>query len=95
MEAYFTRGISYYELGQYQQAIEDYTKAIELPDERIYKTLWYNSRGETYRYKRYFDSAIKDYEQSILLDPENPYAYYNLGIVYYSLKNHIILFMRI
>ena len=44
-EAYYNRGIAYGDKGEYDKAIEDYSKAIELNPEYAEA---YNNRGNAY-----------------------------------------------
>ena len=65
--AYNNRGAAYYYLGQYQRAIEDYDKAIQLdPD---YATAYYN-RGGSYSDLAQYQRAIEGFDKAIQLDPD-------------------------
>jgi tetratricopeptide (TPR) repeat protein len=73
------RGGTYYYLGEYQWAIADCNKAIELkPD----YALAYNKRGTAYRHKDEYDLAIADYGKAIELKPDYAKAYNNRGVAY-------------
>lgn len=68
---------------EYEQAIDDYSKALELglqyqPD--IFKA--YNNRGNLYSYQNKLELALSDYAQALALDPQNTYALLNRGVVY-------------
>ena len=66
--AYSNRGRSYHELGQYQQSIEDYDKAIDLdPDDATY----YINRGISYGDLGQQHRAIEDFDKAIELDPNH------------------------
>ena len=67
-EVYNTRGLAYSESGEHDQAIEDFTKAIELKPECAEA---YANRGTAYRDKGEMDKAIADYTKSIVLKPKN------------------------
>ena len=59
--AYNNRGGAYYLKGEYDSAIVDFTKAIELnPNYAIA----YNNRGVAYHLKKEYDSAIVRFHQS-------------------------------
>ncbi len=76
--AYRIRAAARYRKGQYDQAIADYTKAINFPDitpSDLAATL--NSRGNSYMAKKLYDKAIADYDRTIQLDPANGDAYLN------------------
>ena len=78
--AYNNRGTAYGELGNYQQAIKDFTKAIELNPQ--YAMAYYN-RGLTYgRNLGNYQQAIKDYTKAIQLNPQDAMAYYKRGLAY-------------
>ena len=64
---------------KYNEAIEEYSRAIELkPD---YAPI-YSIRGYVHRIKGDFESAIKDYNKLIELRPDNADAYCDRGIAY-------------
>lgn len=74
------RGNAYYYKGQYDRAIEDYNKAIELNPNYTYA---YYNRGLAYYQKVQYDLAIENYNKAIYLDPNDAHAYNNRGNVYY------------
>lgn len=76
---YTNRGLAYYNKGQYDQAIKDYNKAIEIDPGNA---VAYINRGFAYRNKGQYDQAIKDYTKAIEIDPGNADAYYNRGFTY-------------
>lgn len=80
-EIYSNRGLAYDGLGNYQYAIKDYNKAIELGPETA---KIYISRGNTYDSLGDYQQAIKDYSKAIELAPQNAKAYVNRGRVYRS-----------
>jgi tetratricopeptide (TPR) repeat protein len=78
--SYSKRGTVYYNLGQYQRAIEDYSEAIRLkPD---YSLAYYN-RGCIYvKNPDQYEQAIKDFNKAIKLKPDYTEAYNNLSGIY-------------
>ena len=76
---YYNRGNSYSRQGQYQQAIEDYDKAIEL-DPNVAPA--HHNRGISYHALGQNERAIEDYDKVIELDPNDGRAYYNRGNSY-------------
>jgi len=73
------RGISLSSMRRYQQALEDFTQAIELlPD---WDELHYN-RGACHIELGEYDKAIVDFSQSLRLKPEDARAYNNRGVAY-------------
>ncbi len=83
--AYLDRGNSYKSMGQYQQAIEDYTRALKLPLEgnpRRYISSVYSSRGAAYLFSKQYDLALADLNQSLNFNTDNTIALDNRAIVY-------------
>ncbi|OGH04548.1 MAG: hypothetical protein A2W22_04760 [Candidatus Levybacteria bacterium RBG_16_35_11] len=80
-EDYFIRGNFAYDQGRCNDAIEDYTKAIEL-DPTISQI--YNNRGYTYMQKRDYEKALNDYEKAIQVRPGYARALLNKGDIYNS-----------
>lgn len=64
-EAYFRLGWLYQNQGQYNQAIADYDKAIELDPKYVFA---YNNRGIAYYSQGDYQRAIADYDKAIELD---------------------------
>ena len=82
-KAYYNRGIAYYEKGEFDLAIKDYSEAIEL-NPRLFHP--YNNRGNAYLRKGDFDKAIEDYSKAIELNPNLGLAYCNRGEAWLHLK---------
>ena len=59
--AYYHRGISHYDKGEYDLAIADYTKAIELTPEYPFA---YRARARAYRAKGDNDRALADFDKA-------------------------------
>ena len=73
------RGIEYYNKGNYDRAIAEYTEAIRLNPNL---TAAYANRGVVYHEKGDYNRAITDYTEAIRLNP-NEADYYNIrGIAY-------------
>ena len=77
--AYYNRGTVYVDKGDFDAAIQDFDKAIDLNPEYAEA---YNNRGAAHHKKDDFDAAIQDFNTSIGLNPEDAEAYYNRGIAY-------------
>lgn len=77
-------GISYFKSKNYQQAIAEYTKAIQIDPNN---TDTYNNRGFAYYKLKDYQNAITDYNAAIKLNPNYAYAYNNSGLVYYEYGN--------
>ena len=73
---YSNLGLSEYKKGNYQQAINNYTKAIEAyPD----VAFLYNNRGLAYSKLKEYEKSISDYNKAIELKPDYAEAYFNKG----------------
>ena len=79
----FNQGVENSNLNQYDKAIADYTKAIDL-DPKL--AMAYNNRGNAYFGLQQYDKAITDCTKAIDLDPKLAMAYYNRGNAYSGLQ---------
>jgi tetratricopeptide (TPR) repeat protein len=84
-EQYNKEGMSRYESGQYQQAIDAYRSAIRLkpdyPDANYNLGMAYSSLGQ-------YKEAIEAYKKALRVKPDHETAYYNLGHAYSNLKKY-------
>ena len=78
-EAYNTQGLENYRRQQWDSALVNFTKAIEL--NRDYADA-YENRGLLYHRQQKLDLALADFNRAIQLSPENPRTYYNLSNVH-------------
>jgi len=83
--AYGNRGIAYRNLGQFEQAIQDYNTVLELDPEDAFA--FYN-RGIAYADLGQFEQAIQDYNSALELDLEVAAAYWGRGIAYHQLEQY-------
>ena len=81
--AYYNRGISKYNAKDYEGAMSDYTKAIEINPK--YADAYYNRGISKYDLENY-QGAISDYTKAIEINPKYADAYNNRGIVNYSIN---------
>lgn len=73
------QGTAYREQGKFDEAIAEYTKAIELdPDLAVA----YNNRGCAYSWNKDYENAMADLSRAIELDPMQASAYLNRGSLY-------------
>ena len=78
-ESYYKQGNKHVYREEFEQAIADYSQAIQLNPKYADA---YNNRGIVYRKQGKYDLAIADYNQAIQLNPKDAEAYNNRGGVY-------------
>jgi len=81
---YNLRGVCHFELQNYQAAIENYDKAIEL-DSSNYKP--YYNRGNTYFALNNYPKARRDFERAIALQPDVADIYVNLANCQFQMQD--------
>jgi tetratricopeptide (TPR) repeat protein len=84
-EDYSNRGLTYHNLRQYEAALAEYNRALDL-DPTLARA--YNNRGATHRALRRYKAALADYSQAIELDPTEAQAYSNRGATYAELRQY-------
>jgi tetratricopeptide (TPR) repeat protein len=79
---YSNRGLVLRKLERFPEAIEDYTKELELSQDTESKSRILNNRAYCLAKIEHFETAIEDY--SIVLDNDNTniHAFHNRGISY-------------
>ncbi len=87
-DAYFNRAVSWYNKGNYINAIEDFNQAIRfgidnvvIAHAHLYRGLMFKNRGE-------YALAISDYDKAIEIDPKFSPAYSNKGVAYEQQKKY-------
>jgi len=83
---YNNRGIAYGEKGQYDQAISEFSKAIQI-NPNYDKA--YNNRGIVYRLKGEYDQAISDFNKAIQINSLEAEGYNNLAWLYATAKSPV------
>jgi tetratricopeptide (TPR) repeat protein len=78
---HYERGVSHHKNGEFDHAIADLSKAIELDPKNARA---YCDRGLCYFVKGELDRAIAEYTKAIELDPKNALAYHQRGVCYCS-----------
>src|SRR4030067_1112116 len=78
-QQHINKGNEYYNQGQYDEAITEYSEAIELEPTN---SEYYYNRGNAYLKKGQLQIAVADYDKAIMLDPEFVMAYNNRGQAY-------------
>jgi tetratricopeptide (TPR) repeat protein len=83
--ASYSRGLAFYNINNYDQAIIDFTQTIRLrPD----MPEAYMNRGNSYAYRKQYKQAIVDFNQAIKIKPDYADAYYNRALAYYLMKDY-------
>jgi tetratricopeptide (TPR) repeat protein len=84
-QAYFNRGNDRYDAGNYEGAVKDFNKAIDIDSKFIDKFMprllpkAHNHRANAKKKLGDYEGAIKDYDKSIELNPHSVWVYYNRG----------------
>jgi len=81
----FDKGVRLFKQDLYQQAIDEFSKLIELAPDNADA---YKNRGVSYMKQEKFDLAIKDFEKAKELFPELKGLYSNLGVAWYYKKEY-------
>ena len=77
--AYNNRGMVRFLRGRFDQALEDFSRAIELkPD----SAKVHNNRARVHFALGQLDQALRDYSQAIKLKPDDAFAYHSRGACY-------------
>jgi tetratricopeptide (TPR) repeat protein len=79
-DAYINRGQHYYEIKEYDRAIEDFNRAIPLKPRWL--QMAYGNRGNAYYALDEDDKAIDSYDKAIALDPKYTAALTARGLIY-------------
>ncbi|MFQ5712410.1 MAG: tetratricopeptide repeat protein [Candidatus Scalinduaceae bacterium] len=79
---YYNKGIEYYKQGKYDQAGEQFKKALELKPNHVYAMY---GLGNTYYCKAKYDEAVKIYMNAIKINPDYPKVHYSLSLAYSKL----------
>ena len=78
------RGHAYYQLGEYQQAIQDYNHLLNLDPKEA--RVYFDRSLIHYKLKEY-QQALADCEYALELDPHFALAYYGKGLIHLSMRN--------
>jgi tetratricopeptide (TPR) repeat protein len=79
--AYFSKGHAYYNLGQYDSALEALDESLKqgYTAIEVYKIRW-----ETFFQKKNYDAALTDLQQILKINPSDPAFNFNVGKVYFA-----------
>jgi tetratricopeptide (TPR) repeat protein len=82
---WFEKGVAFNDAGNHKQAIEAYSRAIEL-DPKYARAFIF--RGIAYAFLGNYRQAIKDYDRAIELDPKDAYSWGARGTAYSALGDN-------
>ncbi|MDR2245627.1 MAG: tetratricopeptide repeat protein [Treponema sp.] len=82
---YKHRGMANFAQSLYQDAIEDFTRSLEL-DPSAYKALYY--RGIVKSVLRQYPEAAEDFTLSLKINPYQSFGFYRRGQAYYHLEDY-------
>lgn len=85
VKTYANRGLDFYKEGKFEEAIEQFNKAIEINPEisGLYRGL-----GGAYLELGDYGKAIENFEKALSMNPNNPNTYNGLGEVYYQIGDY-------
>lgn len=84
-EALLRSGYEKYRAGDYEGAIADYDKSIDLDDQNADA---FNERGLAKYGLQNYQAALSDYDQALTLDDRHSNAYGNRGLTKHALKDY-------
>ena len=82
-EAYNNRGLAFYNLERYQQAINDFSQAIRMKPQYAEA---FNNRGNAYYALDQYAKAEADFNKSLELKPKYAKALLNRGLAYFQMN---------
>jgi tetratricopeptide (TPR) repeat protein len=82
-EVIINRGVAYFNSGNYRQALDDFSSALQFGEIPVA----YSNRGNAHMKLSEYQEAVDDYKKSLELYP-NGYVYYSLGFAYTQLQDY-------
>ena len=82
-ETYNNRGLAFYDLKLYQEAIKDFSQAIRMKPKYAEA---FNNRGNVYYELDQYEKARIDFVRSLELKPKYSKAHMNRGLVYFQMQ---------
>jgi tetratricopeptide (TPR) repeat protein len=79
---FYTLAHIYRDHGRYKDAVDTYTKSIEISKTSPSQNVLYTERGTAYVKMLDYDNAMKDFEYAMKLNPADTLAYIHRGEVY-------------
>jgi len=85
LESYLHRSSCYFQLKEFENVVEDLTKAIDF--DPTWEEYYYN-RAAAYVNLTQYQNALDDYNIAVTLNPQYKNAHYNKGSVHMKLDQH-------
>ena len=82
---YNSRGYLYVKLKEYQKALNDLNKALEISKDSSLSAAIYDSRGCAYYGLKNYKRALADFDKALSLNPTLTESYHNRGLVYLAM----------
>ena len=83
-----SRGIDFYQKGNYDAAVKEFQRSIGLSPNSSYTQYSYDYMAQSLLNLNRTDDAIKAYKQAIKLDPTNDSYHVSLGKIYFSVGRY-------
>jgi len=84
-DVHFEKGVDYINQGDYQQAIEEFNRALTIDSKYVDA---YCGIGIAYLHQKKYKEAVEAFKKVIALDPDKAIAYYLLGMAYEEIMNY-------
>jgi len=85
---YWDKGLIYESLEQYERAVENYTNAINLEEDKTDQATLYRNRSLSFRNLLQYGKSLEDINKAITLNPEYRDAYRNRAVLYEYKKQY-------
>jgi len=83
--AFNSLGVIYMERGDYDRAIAEFRKAVEINPEHFDG---HDNLGVIYSIRKEYDKATQEFQKALALEPNHADAHYNLGLTYSKLMQY-------
>ncbi|MBR2864958.1 MAG: tetratricopeptide repeat protein [Elusimicrobiaceae bacterium] len=84
---YYKRAFVYHLTENFQEAIEDCTKAITLAGKKV-REIYYAQRGASKRALQDIEGALQDYQNAVSVNPGYAGGFLDMSQIYYSQKKY-------
>jgi putative GTP pyrophosphokinase len=82
---YKHRGMAYFAQSKYEEAVEDFTRALEM-DGKAYKAAYY--RGVVRSVQQRYSEAVDDFALSLVINPYQAFCLFRRAQAYYHLEDY-------